>query len=56
MRHLLAADIPLVFILFMPVKLISVPQTGSAVALRFRLIRLPFMLKALSFAASKTGL
>ena len=56
MRHLLAAASPLVFIRFLPVKLISVPQTGSTVALRFHLIRLPFMLRALSLAASKRGL
>jgi hypothetical protein len=53
MRHLLAAASPLVFIRFMPVKLISVPQTGSTVEIRFRLIRLPFMLRALSLAASR---
>ena len=56
MRQLLAADSPLGFIRFIPVKFISVPHTGSTVALRFTFILRPFILVALALAASNWGL
>jgi hypothetical protein len=52
MRRLLAADNPLGFIRSKPVKLISVPHTGSTVALRFTFILRPFILVALALATS----
>nr|WP_262713647.1 hypothetical protein [Panacibacter ginsenosidivorans] len=53
---LLAAFIPLAFKRFMPVKLISVPHTGSVVLLRFLFITLAFTVCCLAFALSSSAL
>src|SRR5215211_6528449 len=53
---LLAAFIPLALNLFMPVKFISVPHTGSTVLLRFRFITFAFTVCCLALALSNSAL
>ena len=53
---LFAAFIPLAFNLFMPVKFINVPHTGSTVLLRFRFITFAFMVCCLALALSNSAL
>ena len=53
---LLADSSPLAFNLFIPVKFIRVPHTGSTVLLRFRFITLAFTVCCLALARSKSTL
>ena len=53
---LFAAFIPLAFNLFMPVKFISVPHTGSTVLLRFLFITFAFTVCCLALALSSSAL
>src|SRR5258705_1678394 len=53
---LFAAFIPLAFSLFIPVKFISVPHTGSTVLLRLRFITFAFTVCCLALALSNSAL